>query len=44
LERNVLIVPGKTFSSRDTHFRISYATPMAKLEQGLEALGAMLRD
>lgn len=42
LERNVLVVPGKAFSSRDTHFRISYATPMSKLEQGLTALAELL--
>jgi len=41
-ERNVLIVPGKTFSSRDTHFRISFATPLAKLEQGLSVLEQLL--
>jgi aspartate/methionine/tyrosine aminotransferase len=42
LERNVLVVPGKAFSSRDTHFRISYATPMSKLEQGLHVLAELL--
>lgn len=42
LARNVLIVPGKTFSSRDTHFRISYATPMKKLEEGLKVLEELL--
>lgn len=43
VERNVLVVPGKTFSSRDTHFRISYATPMDKLRKGLEVLAEMMR-
>jgi aspartate aminotransferase/aminotransferase len=43
LARNVLVVPGKTFSSRDTHFRISYATPMKKLEEGLTVLSELLR-
>jgi aspartate aminotransferase/aminotransferase len=38
IERNVLIIPGKVFSSRDTHFRLSYATSDAKLEQGLTIL------
>lgn len=35
---NVLIIPGNVFSSRDTHFRISYATSESKLVQGLEIL------
>ena len=43
LARNVLVVPGKTFSSRDTHFRISYATPMKRLEEGLTVLSELLR-
>jgi aminotransferase len=42
MTRNVLVVPGVTFSSRDTHFRISYATPMEKLRRGLHELGELL--
>jgi aspartate/methionine/tyrosine aminotransferase len=38
IARNLLIIPGKVFSTRDTHFRISYACDDAKLEQGLEVL------
>jgi aspartate aminotransferase/aminotransferase len=38
IERNVLIIPGNVFSSRDTHFRLSYATSDAKLEQGISIL------
>lgn len=38
IERNVLIIPGNVFSSRDTHFRLSYATSDSKLEQGLTIL------
>jgi aspartate aminotransferase/aminotransferase len=38
IANNVLIIPGKVFSSRDTHFRISYATSDEKLAQGLEIL------
>ena len=38
IARNVLIIPGNVFSSRDTHFRLSYATTDAKLEQGLGIL------
>ncbi len=42
LERNVLAIPGSVFSRRDTHFRISYAAPEEKLEQGLEILRDLL--
>jgi aspartate aminotransferase/aminotransferase len=38
IANNVLIIPGKVFSSRDTHFRISYATSDDKLQKGLEIL------
>ncbi len=43
IERNVLIIPGNVFSSRDTHFRLSYATSDAKLEQGLTILRELAR-
>lgn len=45
IEKNVLIIPGNVFSARDTHFRLSYATADAKLDQGisiLRELGAAL--
>jgi len=38
IENNVLIIPGKIFSRRDTHFRIAYAADDAILEQGIEIL------
>jgi aspartate/methionine/tyrosine aminotransferase len=38
IENNVLVIPGNVFSERDTHFRISYATTMEKLEAGCEVL------
>jgi aspartate/methionine/tyrosine aminotransferase len=38
IENNVLIIPGNIFSSRDTHFRISYATPDEKVKRGCEIL------
>jgi aspartate/methionine/tyrosine aminotransferase len=38
IEHNVLIIPGNVFSSRDTHFRISYATTDELLEKGCEIL------
>jgi aspartate aminotransferase/aminotransferase len=38
VEKNVLLIPGNVFSNRDTHFRISYATSDAKLDQGIDIL------
>jgi aspartate aminotransferase/aminotransferase len=38
IEHNVLIIPGNVFSSRDTHFRLSYATSDEQLAKGLEIL------
>ncbi|MBI4245086.1 MAG: aminotransferase class I/II-fold pyridoxal phosphate-dependent enzyme, partial [Planctomycetes bacterium] len=38
LEQNVIIVPGKTFSQKNTHFRISYSIDNKKLEEGLKKL------
>ena len=41
IAHNVLIIPGNVFSSRDTHFRLSYATTDDKLAQGLEILAGL---
>ncbi len=38
LEKNLIIIPGNVFSSRDTHFRLSYATTDAMLKKGISAL------
>lgn len=38
IEHNLLIIPGNVFSSRDTHFRISYAAENDTLERGVEVL------
>jgi aspartate aminotransferase/aminotransferase len=38
IRNNLLIIPGGTFSQRDTHFRISYAAADATLERGIEIL------
>lgn len=38
IRNNLLIIPGVTFSSRDTHFRISYAAADDTLERGIEIL------
>jgi aspartate/methionine/tyrosine aminotransferase len=37
-KHKLLMVPGKVFSRRDTHFRISYAVADSVLERGIEAL------
>ena len=41
IENNVLIIPGSVFSTRDTHFRISYATTDEKLAEGLDILASL---
>jgi aspartate aminotransferase/aminotransferase len=38
IEQGLLIIPGNIFSARDTHFRISFAAPDEKLEQGIDLL------
>ncbi len=43
IESGVLIIPGKIFSGRDSHFRISYAAPNSTLERGIEALRKLAR-
>lgn len=42
IENNVLIIPGKVFSKRDTHFRLSYATADKTLQAGLEILTRLM--
>lgn len=41
IKNNLLVIPGKTFSERDTHFRISYAANDRTLERGIEILRRM---
>ena len=41
LERDVLVVPGSAFSSRDTHFRLSFAVTDSDLDRGIAALNAV---
>ena len=41
--RRVLIVPSSAFGRRDTHFRLSFATPPAKLEEGLQILADLMK-
>ena len=38
MDQGLLIIPGKIFSRRDTHVRISYATADATLERGIKVL------
>ncbi len=38
LKRRLLVVPGKTFSARDTHLRLSFAADDSVLDRGIEAL------
>lgn len=44
IERRVLIIPGKVFSGRDTHFRISYAADEKTLRAGAEVLCDLARQ
>lgn len=41
LKKNVLVIPGSVFSTRDTHFRISYAVPDEKIRQGADLLNSL---
>ncbi len=41
VKENLIIVPGSVFSEKKTHFRISFATNMEKLQQGVEVLGKL---
>lgn len=43
ITRNLLTIPGNVFSSRDTHFRVSFAASEDKLAKGLDILADMLR-
>lgn len=38
IENNLLIIPGSVFSSRKTHFRISFASKNETLHRGIEVL------
>jgi aspartate/methionine/tyrosine aminotransferase len=43
IRNNLLIIPGGTFSQRDTHFRLSYAASDPMLERGIEILRRIAR-
>ena len=38
VENNLLVVPGNVFSTKDTHFRISFSASIETLEKGIEVL------
>lgn len=40
----LLVVPGKSFSRRDTHFRLSFAAEDAVLDRGVAALNELARQ
>lgn len=42
-QHQLLIIPGKIFSRRDTHFRISYAASDETIARGIEALAKLAR-
>jgi aspartate/methionine/tyrosine aminotransferase len=43
IKNNLLIIPGGTFSQRDTHFRISYAASDEMIDRGIEILRGLAR-
>jgi aspartate aminotransferase/aminotransferase len=43
IRANLLIIPGNTFSSRDTHFRISYAASDETIDRGIAILNRLAR-
>lgn len=43
IRNNLLLIPGITFSKRDTHFRISYAADDKTIDKGIEILNRLAR-
>lgn len=43
IEENLLLIQGSIFSSKDTHVRLSFATPEEKLECGLQKLVNLMK-
>jgi aspartate aminotransferase/aminotransferase len=43
IRNNLLIIPGRPFSGRDTHFRLSYAADERTLDRGIEILRRLAR-
>jgi aspartate aminotransferase/aminotransferase len=44
IEKSLLVIPGKIFSSRDTHFRISYAASLEMIDRGIAVLRSLAAD
>ncbi len=44
IANQLLIIPGKIFSSRDTHFRISYAASDRTIDRGIEVLRKLAKN
>jgi aspartate/methionine/tyrosine aminotransferase len=44
IANQLLIIPGKIFSSRDTHFRLSYAAADRTIERGIEVLRRLAKS
>lgn len=44
LEHNLIVVPGSSFSKKDTHFRICYAVSIEKLEKAVKILQQIVKD
>jgi len=43
VRNNLLVIPGRAFSQRDTHFRISYAADDRTLDRGIEILNRLAK-
>jgi aspartate aminotransferase/aminotransferase len=43
VHNNLLVIPGSTFSRKDTHFRISYAASDETIRKGVEILNRLAR-
>jgi aspartate aminotransferase/aminotransferase len=41
IRNNLLIIPGNTFSQRDTHFRLSYAADDRTIDRGIDILNRL---
>ena len=44
IEKGLLIIPGKIFSHRDSHFRISFAASDETLHRGIEVLRELAKE
>ncbi|QDT10583.1 pyridoxal phosphate-dependent aminotransferase [Planctomycetes bacterium K23_9] len=44
IEKGLLIIPGKIFSDKDSHFRISFAAPNETLHKGIEVLKQLAKS